>query len=419
MATNDIHPPIETEAARPIEIREPEPELNLLRSQDVLDVPLWKSLFSGIDSALFPKKQAPLVLTSKPLDTAELWGDKLERPWWKSVFDNIAEALKSQGPVAKSSASELDAALARPWYQSIIANIQDALFPKKLPPLELTSKPVPVRDIWGFYDNKRDGALVSTAVHAVMIGLLIGGTLWARHHITEVKVAQGPVMPLLNDSDIPALPPSKTQVGGGGGGGDRDKLQATKGKLPKFAMQQITPPMVVVRNENPKLTAEPTVVVPPEIKLAMNNLPNLGDPQSAIPNGPLSNGTGTGGGIGSGSGGGVGSGKGPGVGPGEGGGIGGGVFHVGGGVSAPRLLYEADAEFSEEARKVKHQGTVVLAVVVGPDGRTRDIRVVNSLGMGLDEKAIEAVSKYRFDPARKDGKPVAVQISVEVEFRLY
>jgi TonB family protein len=177
--------------------------------------------------------------------------------------------------------------------------------------------------------------------------------------------------------------------------------------------------MVVVRNQNPKLAVEPTVVVPPEIKLAQNNLPNLGDPQAAIPNGPLSNGTGTGGGIGSGSGGGVGSGKGPGVGPGEGGGIGGGVFHVGGGVSAPRAIFSPDPEYSEEARKVKHQGTVVLGLVVGPDGRPRDIRVISSLGMGLDEKAIEAVSHWKFEPAMKDNKPVAVAISVEVEFRLY
>jgi TonB family protein len=184
-------------------------------------------------------------------------------------------------------------------------------------------------------------------------------------------------------------------------------------------MEQYTPPMVVVRNENPKLPMEPTVVVPPEIKLAQANLPNLGDPMATIPNGPLSNGTGSGGGIGSGSGGGVGSGEGPGVGPGRGGGIGGGVFHVGGGVSAPRVLFQPDPEYSEEARKAKFQGTCVLGLIVGPDGRPRDIHVVRSLGLGLDEKAIEAVSRWKFDPAMKDGKPVAVAISVEVDFRLY
>jgi len=304
---------------------------------------------------------------------------------------------------------------------SLAENLRAVFFPEKLPPLRLTSRPVPVRDIWGEYDYKKQSAGVSLFVHILLLAGLIGISILGARALKNAEKPKETVTLIAPDIDptLPITPKKNQTMGGGGGGGDRDKLQATKGKLPKFAMEQITPPMVVVRNENPKLAVEPTVVVPPEIKLAQANLPNLGDPMAAIPNGPLSNGTGTGGGIGSGSGGGVGSGKGPGVGPGEGGGIGGGVFHVGGGVSAPRLLYEADAEFSEEARKVKHQGTVVLALVVGPDGRTRDIRVVNSLGMGLDEKAIEAVSKYRFEPAMKDGKPVAVQISVEVEFRLY
>ncbi len=122
-----------------------------------------------------------------------------------------------------------------------------------------------------------------------------------------------------------------------------------------------------------------------------SNMPNLGDPMSKIPEGPLSNGTGSGGGIGSGSGGGVGSGSGPGVGPGHGGGIGGGAFRVGNGVSAPRALETPDPEYSEEARKAKYQGTVVLWLIVGPDGKPRDIRVSRPLGMGLDQKAIEAV----------------------------
>jgi TonB family protein len=207
--------------------------------------------------------------------------------------------------------------------------------------------------------------------------------------------------------------------GGGGGGGDRDKFQASKGKLPKLAMEQITPPAVVVRNENPKLVAEPTVVVPPQVHMAMNSLPNLGDPLSHLPSGPPSNGTGSGGGIGSGSGGGVGVGEGPGVGAGRGGGTGGGVFRVGGGVSAPRPVFTPDPEYSEEARKAKYQGTCVLWLIVGPDGKPRDIKVARTLGLGLDEKAIEAVKQWKFEPAMKDGKPVAVQINVEVSFRLY
>ena len=172
----------------------------------------------------------------------------------------------------------------------------------------------------------------------------------------------------------------------------------------------------VIRNPNPALAVEPTVVMP-DIRVAEPNLAALGDPKGVV--GPASNGTGSGAGIGSGSGGGVGSGRGPGVGPGWGGGIGGGAYRVGGGVSAPRALYAPDPEYSEEARKAKYMGVVVLWVVVGPDGRVHDMRVQRSLGLGLDEKAMEAVRQWKFDPARKDGNPVAVQINVEVNFRLY
>jgi TonB family protein len=305
-----------------------------------------------------------------------------------------------------------------PLWKSLFRNIDDFFFPKKQAPLVLTSKPIPVKDIWGFYDYKKNGALYSTIVHIVALAAIIGGTIWAGRIVKQVIKPQENVT-LVAPDDIPALPPSKKAVGGGGGGGDRDKLQASKGKLPKFSMEQITPPAVVVRNPNPKLAVEPTVVIPPEIKLAQANIPTLGDPTSHLPSGPPSNGTGSGGGIGSGNGGGVGSGEGPGVGPGHGGGIGGGAFRVGGGVSAPRAVYAPDPEYSEEARKAKFQGVCVLWLVVGPDGRPRDIRVARTLGLGLDEKAIEAVKNWKFEPALKDGKPVAVQINVEVSFRLY
>ncbi|HYA25470.1 MAG TPA: energy transducer TonB [Terriglobales bacterium] len=308
--------------------------------------------------------------------------------------------------------------LEQPLWKSLFQNLDDYFFPKKLPPLVLTSKPVPVRDIWGFYDYKKNGVLGSTVVHLLAIGAIVGLTLLGRR---VVQVIQKPheTVALIAPDDIPAMQPAKTQSGGGGGGGDRDKFQAPKGKLPKFAMQQITPPAVVVRNENPKLTAEPTVVVPPQVHMAMNNMPNFGDPMSHLPSGPPSNGVGSGGGIGSGSGGGVGVGEGPGVGAGRGGGTGGGVFRVGGGVSAPRPIFTPDPEYSEEARKAKYQGTCVLWLIVGPDGKPRDIKVARTLGLGLDEKAIEAVKQWKFEPAMKDGKPVAVQINVEVSFRLY
>jgi periplasmic protein TonB len=308
--------------------------------------------------------------------------------------------------------------LEQPLWKSLFQGLDDFFFPKKLAPLVLTSKPIPVKDIWGFYNYKKNGALYSTLVHMVALAAIIGGTIWASRVVTQV-LKPAPVVELVAPDDIPPLPVSKTAAGGGGGGGDRDKFQASKGRLPKSSMEQITPPMVVVRNDHPKLAVEPTVVIPPQIQLAQVNLPNLGDPMSHLPSGPPSNGTGSGGGIGSGNGGGVGSGEGPGVGPGHGGGIGGGAFHVGGGVSAPKAVYSPDPEYSEEARKAKFTGTCVLWLVVGPDGRPRDIRIARSLGLGLDEKAIEAVKSWKFEPAMKDGKPVAVQINVEVSFRLY
>ncbi len=255
--------------------------------------------------------------------------------------------------------------------------------------------------------------VISFLLHSVAIALLLTSSYWVVEHRQEIKAQ---VIEVFN-GDIPPLPPAATQAGGGGGGGDADKLQASRGALPKAAATQITPPMVIVRNQNPKLEVDPSVVIPPNINLPTTG--QMGDPMSSIL-GPLSNGTGVGGGIGSGSGGGVGSGRGPGVGPGYGGGIGGGYSRPGaGGVTAPRAIYSPDPEYSEEARKAKYQGVVVLWVVIGPDGRPKDIRVQRSLGMGLDEKAVEAVRTWRFEPSRLNGQAVPVQINVEVNFRLY
>ena len=299
-------------------------------------------------------------------------------------------------------------------WDSLSQNFKETFFPKKLPPLVLTSKPIPVKDIWGFYNYKKSGATLSMIAHIIVISAILIGTYYLGKKVIEKPKE---TVTLLEPSDIPVMKPAKAPSGGGGGG-DRDKFQAPKGNIPKPAMEQITPPAIVVRNDHPKLAVEPTVVMPPQVKLAMN-APNLGNPTAAMPSGPPSNGTGAGGGIGSGSGGGIGVGSGPGVGEGRGGGIGGGVFRVGGGVSAPKVTYQPDPEYSEEARKAKYQGVCVLSLIVGPDGKPRDVKVARSLGLGLDEKAIEAVNQWKFEPAQKDGKPVAVAINVEVTFRLY
>ena len=275
--------------------------------------------------------------------------------------------------------------------------------------------------IWGQYNNYRSNGLAGSAVvHVVVLALILGGSMFGRH-VVQVAEPQHETVTLIAPSpDSYALPVSKKVVAGGGGGGDHDPLPAPKGRLPKFAMQQITPPSIVLRNPHPKLTAEPTVVVPPQVHVADNHMPNFGVSSAApLPSAPPSNGTGSGGGIGSGSGGGVGVGHGPGVGPGSGGGIGGGVFKVGGGISAPQPLSTPDPEYTEQARQAKTQGTCILWLIVDDQGHPRDIRVVRGLGFGLDTKAIDAVRQWRFQPAMKDGRPVNVQISVEVGFRLY
>jgi protein TonB len=277
----------------------------------------------------------------------------------------------------------------------------------------------PPDQIWGKYNNYRaNGVAVSAVIHIGVIGLLLSG-IFVSHQITQAQTRQ--VVTLIAPSpDTYALPVAKKIISGGGGGGDRDPLPAPKGNLPKLAEQQITPPAIVMRNEKPKLAVQPTVVAPPAVRMAENHMPTLGTAKAAVmPAAPPSNGTGSGGGIGSGSGGGVGVGHGPGIGAGSGGGMGGGVYHVGGGISAPTAISAPDPNYTEEARRAKKQGTCVLWLIVDSTGKPRDIRVARGLGFGLDAKALEAVQQWRFQPALKDGKPVDVQISVEVEFHLY
>lgn len=279
-------------------------------------------------------------------------------------------------------------------------------------PATATILPTLFGEGYGVYAPQRSRFLLSFVTHLLIIVLIALSARFAAVHRRQI---QRQMMALVTDVSPYILPPSPSRAGGGGGGGDRSKLAASKGALPKLSQEQITPPAIVVRNEAPKLPISPTVVVPPQLKLPQ--LGPIGDLMAVL--GPPSNGLGSGSGIGSGSGGGIGSGRGPGVGPGSGGGIGGGVYRVGSGVSPPRVIYSPDPEFSEDARKAKYQGTVVLTVVVGPDGRTHDIRVARSLGLGLDEKAIDAIQKWKFEPGRKDGIAVAVLVNVEVNFRLY
>ncbi len=250
--------------------------------------------------------------------------------------------------------------------------------------------------------------LLSFMSHAAVVALIASG-IWLGH-ATVVRPKS-----LSADLTFIPLPPGERAPRGGGSGGDRSPVHASRGTPPKFSDTQLAPPAIIVRSEA-KLRVGPTVLGPPDLKLPQSN--QLGDLTSLNTVMP-SNGTGAHGGIGENYGTGDGGGKGPGVGPGSGGSFGGGTYRPGNGVSAPRAVYDPDPEYSEEARQAKFQGNVVLSVIVDPTGRVRDIRVVRSVGLGLDEKATDAVEKWRFTPGMRDGHAVAVQVNVEVNFRLY
>lgn len=272
-------------------------------------------------------------------------------------------------------------------------------------------------DSWGRNGvSKTRSALGSILVHGLFVAA-IAACWFLPHNVPLQAKPVADVVLIAPSLESYALPLAPKQAGGGGGGGDREKIVAPKGKLPPTVVKQIVPPAIVVRNEHPKLTAEPTVVAP-QIQMA-SAMPNLGNPAAPpLPSFVASNGTGSAGGLGSGAGGGIGKGSGPGVGEGHGGGIGGGVYRVGGAVLAPHPLSMPDPEYTEQARDAKLQGMCVVGLIVGADGKPRDLRVIRKLGMGLDEKAMLAVSHWTFEPATRDGIAVPVQISVQVSFKL-
>jgi periplasmic protein TonB len=313
---------------------------------------------------------------------------------------------------------ELDAFLGkafeeRPIWKDLYENIHDVFFPPKLPPLILTSKPIPVPDRMAVKANPW-AVGTSSFINLGILALAIWLGLTFIHPVTKPAVT----LTNVDVSDILKAPKMAAQAGGGGGGGSHDIVDPLKGKLPPRMKDPITPPMVPIL-EKPKLAFTPAINVQKDITLPDNpELVNFGVKNSA--NVQLaSNGSGGGGGMGSGYGGGLGSGNGNGYGPGTGGNTGGGVYHIGGGVSAPIPIFTPEAEFSDEARRAKYQGVCLISLIVDAQGNPQNPRVVRPLGMGLDEKALEAVRKYKFKPAMKGGTPVPVMMSIEVNFRLY
>ncbi len=365
-----IPPEIETSHSREL----PQPSL---QSTVEGDPSFWRSFTENLRARFFPRPQPALHLKSKPIPVADPF---YQEPIWVGMFEDFRAVF----------------------------------FPRKLPPLHLESHAVAVVDPMA-RPRDRKSSLLSVGIHALVLAIILAVIFWRPKKPVVAEVVPPPVF---NITPFVPFDASQQATGGGGGGGDRDLLQAAVGKLPTIAKTQFVPPDEIIRNPKPKLAVEPTVVMPANIKMPNSNMPNLGDPLTSV-RGPASNGTGSAGGIGSGSSGGVGPGSGAGVGPGQGGGYGGGIYQVGGGVRPPVPIFAPEPEFSDQARMAKYQGLCVVEVVVDAKGMPQDAKVIRPLGMGLDEKALEAVRQYRFKPATLAGHPVAVRMDISIDFHIY
>ena len=183
------------------------------------------------------------------------------------------------------------------------------------------------------------------------------------------------------------------------GGAANDRAPASFGHPPQHIEARIfVPPQLAVLNPAPKLVLAAALDAPP----SLTTEGPLGDPAGL---GKLLSGGNAG--IGDGAGHRFGTGS------------GGSVYQAGrGGVTAPVPIHRVEPEYSEEARKAHAMGAVLVLAEVGPDGRVHNARVARSIGLGLDEKALEAVSQWLFRPGTKDGKPVTVAAQIEVAFHL-
>jgi TonB family protein len=277
---------------------------------------------------------------------------------------------------------------------------------------------------------------VSGLLHVTAFGLVVLTTIGATNRIA-------------NDT-TPTTPPRlvflmKPGPGGGGGGGglrqpdppQRALLKGTsalKSPVPveravrrpdpsppppkpapppevKPMERPVEPPPPAKKPDPVPPVVAPVVSSPAETRNQIGVLPTTAPPSA-------SQGAGNGGGAGTGSGTGIGEGTGAGIGPGSGAGTGGGPYRAGSGITAPQIVREVKPDYTEEARRRSVSGDVVLEIVVRSDGRVGDVKLLRGLGLGLDQKAIDAVRQWRFAPARRMGTPVDVIVEVAVEFRL-
>jgi periplasmic protein TonB len=326
-------------------------------------------------------------------------------------LDNLTEWFR---PGVRAAGNSTMLVEARPWHRTFVENLRESIRLAWMKPVQL-DRPLEVGELWNPPRKYRRTQMLVLLGHAIA-ALLILVPLFPRLSQPAVQQTSN-LVPLDFSPYVPPTTKSGKKLSGGGGGGESNPVPATKGRLPQFAKVQFAPPMAKIM-PHPQIQVQATVLGPPQIKLPSPDLPNYGDPLAKLITN--SGGPGQGGGIGTGGSGGVGSGQGGGVGPGFEYGAGGGYPSAGeGGYGEPACLYCPNPPFSDEAVKMKFDGTVMLRLVVTASGTTQDIQIIRSPGMGLGEEALKAVRSWRFKPALgPNGQPAAVVVTLEVTFRL-
>jgi periplasmic protein TonB len=342
--------------------------------------------------------------------------ERADAPFTKTSFgtgvgDNLKDFFNS-GPTPKGP---VNSKLAVAWgsnFGGFGTRIKELFSPTKMAPLPFAVKPIKVKEIWSKDENFGWSQVIAVGLHIAVIGLLVIPIFTNMMPAsTEAKNKQINVMPLDISPYVSKLPAGNDKAGGGGGGNNHTLTPTSKGKLPKFAWTQFTPPQAKIENLDPKLAMDPSLLGPPDLKVPSPNMANFGDPLANSVTDSLGNGNGTG----------IGSGSGGGLGPGNGGGTGGGDFRAGvNGVGSPICIYCPQPEYSDEARKAKYQGTVLLDVTVTADGRVINPVVIKGPGLGLEEKALAQVKNWKMRAAiGPSGKAVNCRVQIEVTFHLY
>ena len=308
---------------------------------------------------------------------------------------------------------------------------------RRLHEIALTLHAQPAKPLFapgdGTSRNSRKPVFLSLLAHATLVLLAV----W----LSTGRIETAPLDDSIHEESHLVFLLSPGPGGGGGGGGLRQPRPAPKVlRRGESHLQVSVPPisekpvLTTAREEAPKPTPVEPVPQPPPPQPAPEPVPakvivapvetvaaNDRDREGAIEHaveGRDSNGAGSNGGVGSGQGTGNGEGLGAGIGDGEGGGTGGGPYRPGSGIEPPRLLHEVKAEYTEDARRRGITGDVLLEIVVRRDGSVGEVRMLQGLGAGLDERATNAVKQWRFDAARRKGVPVDVLVEVAVEFTL-